>query len=291
MRLKHPVFQGPLVPNLDLCEIDTPENYRGWPEGKNLPKKLDAWRVQAGQLSKDLDYGLVSDPYGFEDSPDAEWISSGRNSKGPTSAALARHGNYFLWGFSGDPVQMTESGRRVFLNAVCYMKRFDGQRPLVSRMQSGRDSAFVYVGYLRKYAAAAGGNEWLKRVFSPKVREDSGLDADKLEKLFTENLEFVYWGKEGLAVDEDLKKLGVSNRRHVFFDAMLARMDRDPKDPIARRLLDRYVGRAEAETPAGLRGWLEANRDHLFFSDVGGYRWFVDEHAKSRTREPDKDRR
>jgi hypothetical protein len=34
-------------------------------------------------------------------------------------------------------------------------------------------------------------------------------------------------------------------------------------------------------TPAGLKAWLEENREYLFFSDVGAFRWFVDAYAKA----------
>src|SRR5262245_53006419 len=152
MRLEHPIFQGPLVPALEYVEVDTPENYGHWPDGKDLPKKLKAWKVQSGKLGFEVDYGLVSDPYGFGDSPDAEWISSGVNSKGPNSVALGRHGNLFLWGFAGDPTQMTESARRVFLNTIVYMRSFAGQAPLVKKQAQSREWALVYVDYLRQFA-------------------------------------------------------------------------------------------------------------------------------------------
>src|SRR5262245_20140999 len=107
MRLDHPIFQGV---ELDRDEVATPKSYANYPEGKDLPAKMPVWRVQRGKLAAEVDYGIVSDPYGFEDSPDAEFISSGVNSKGPGSVALGRHASLFLWGFAGDPTQMTESG-------------------------------------------------------------------------------------------------------------------------------------------------------------------------------------
>src|SRR5688572_10947681 len=163
MRLDHPIFTTPLRANLETRAIAMPEGYRSWEA--NLPATIDAWKVQDGKLGETVDYGLVSSPYGFEDTPDAEWISGGVNSKGPKSMALGRHGNWFLWGFAGDPRQMTESARQVFLNTLVWMKQFDGKAPIqassvasptggnvvVGRTPS-RDEAFVHVQHVRAWA-------------------------------------------------------------------------------------------------------------------------------------------
>ena len=47
--------------------------------------------------------------------------------------AIARHGNFFLWGFSAQPSDMTLEAQKCFLNAVCYIKKFDGQKPIVAK--------------------------------------------------------------------------------------------------------------------------------------------------------------
>ena len=51
--------------------------------------------------------------------------------------ALGRHGNYFLWGFAAPPSEMTPEGRNCFLNAVHYIKQFDGQKPVVRKTEQG----------------------------------------------------------------------------------------------------------------------------------------------------------
>src|SRR5688572_29629866 len=153
MRLDHPIFRGPLTPRIELHPIRTADyGYRGWLDGRELPETFDAWQVQVGRLPAEIDWGEVSRSYGFEDSPDCEWISSGVNSKGPTSLALGRQGNWFLWGFAGDPRQMTESAQQVFLNVVVWMDRFDGHGPLQKLESSGpkrpapREEALIDIG-------------------------------------------------------------------------------------------------------------------------------------------------
>ena len=134
----HEVFQTPLKVNLQFEDHAVPANYRHYPGGDKLGQTIKVWKVQTKKFPE-IDPGLVSDPYGFGDSPDAEVISSGLNSKGPDSVALGRHGNFFLWGFSASPTDMTPEARKCFINAVCYIKKFDGQKPLVRKKASGRE--------------------------------------------------------------------------------------------------------------------------------------------------------
>lgn len=294
MRLEHPIFQGPLRPEIVLTKHATPENYRNYPDGAGLPDELDVWQVHEGEFPKTVDVGLVSDPHGWEDSPDAEWISSGINSKGPRSTALGRQGNLFLWGFAGDPTQMTESARRVFLNTICYMKQFDGREPLVQKEERSREWAFFYPAYLRSHGDTESVRKYVERMIPAGVIREVGLDADALEAYYRANLEYLRPEPgSGFAVDEDCVALGVSNRDVALLDRMVERLRIDSADALAVRLLDRYVNGSSApkgrdgrevepglHTAAELSAWLAENRPYLFFSDVGGYRWFVDVHAK-----------
>lgn len=278
MRLDHAIFRGPLSPKLEMVDFTVPAGYRDHPAGKDLPETIKAWKVQEGALGKEIDYGLVSDPYGFEDSPDAEWISSGDNSKGPRSVALGRHGNFFLWGFGADPTQLTESGRHVFLNVLHYMKGFAGKTALVERKLSSRDWAPLYVSYVEKYKDSEDERlqGWIRKIFGEKIRAETQLESDKLEKYLAENMEFLRHDGQSFVRDDDLAALGVSGRKPAFFPAVLARLEKDAQDELALRLVERYLAPAGAPSdPGALAKWLDEKRERLFFSDVGGYRWFV----------------
>ena len=280
MRLQHPIFHAPLDPHIVLGTHATPENYRAWPGGRDLPDELPTWEVHQGAFPASVDVGLVSDPYGFEDSPDAEWISSGINSKGPSSVALGRQGNLFLWGFAGDAAQMTESARRVFLNTICYMKQFDGRTPLVGKEQSAREWGQVFSGYVAEYTGEGKQEpDWIRSLFPAPVLERCGLDAAALESYYRENLPYLRPGENGMIADEDLLALQVSNRDVRLLELLVERFASDPADPLGRRLLERYVG-ADMK-PEALNVWLQENRPYLFFSDVGGFRWFIDTRAKA----------
>lgn len=282
LKKEHPIFKGPLEPKLEFTAVDTPEEYRKHVDGKGLPAQLETWKVQAGRVSKEIDFGFVAAPWGFEDSPDAEVIASGVGCDNPRAVALARHGNFFLWGFAGDPAQMTEAGRRVFVNAVCWMKKFDGKRPLVSPIMTPREYVFHLVERLRD----ADGDEELasaKRRFPDDVREKTRTDPDKLDAYYKEHYERLCpasGDSGGFRADPDLDELGkVSNRKIDFWDAVLARLAKNDKDEVALRLAARYLP-GKPRDAAELKAWVEENRKWLFFTDVGGFRWVVDEHAK-----------
>jgi hypothetical protein len=279
MRLEHPIFKGPLVPKIDLTDIKTPSNYRDYPEGKNLPDKLKAWKVHSGEFAMDgtgVDVGLVSHP-DITEAPDGEWISGGVNSKGPNSLAIGRHGNLFLWGFYGAPDRMTESAKRVFLNSICYIKQFDGQTPLVARMPGSgpRWMLDFWPGFLRNNKDP--GEPLMKHlresVFPPEAMVDGNPTADSIEKWLNENLEYVRFDKKHFVVDEDAKSLGVSNRKIEFFDAVGARLAKDPKDALAARLLERYAPDAPRGDANALEKWVAERKASLRFTDAGGYRW------------------
>jgi hypothetical protein len=276
MRLDHPVFRGPSEPVIATHETDTPESYRRYPEGRDLPARIQVWSVQQGKLGEEVDYGLVSPPWGFEDSPDAETISSGINSKGPTSVALGRQANLFLWGFAGDPTQMTESGRKVFVNVLCYMDAFDGQRLLVRRESESRDMTLLYAGMLGSESLPDDVKRRFRQMLPKDLVRDAGDDVAKLESALRGELEYVRKSGERFEVDGDAKALGISNRSPAMLQAISERLDGDAADEVARRLLASYLPQASAWGASELRAWMAENRDRMFFSDIGGYRWFVD---------------
>jgi hypothetical protein len=135
LKLDHPVFNTPYRVKPTLEYRPTPKDYRDHYSGRNLPDSLPMWRVQQEGYSdgKGFPPGLVSTGEGFTDAGDAEIISSGVSTKTVESVALARHGNFFHWGFSADPSQMTEEARLVFVNAVHYIAKYKGQHPYSRR--------------------------------------------------------------------------------------------------------------------------------------------------------------
>jgi hypothetical protein len=135
IKTEHPIFKGPFPVKLTFETKPTPEGIFHYPSGKNVPKETPMWRVQKeGYIDgKGYRVGMVARGDGFSDSPDTEYISSGVNTKDVGAVAIGRHGNFFMWGFSGSPDYMTDEAEQVFANAVVYMKQFKGQKPIARK--------------------------------------------------------------------------------------------------------------------------------------------------------------
>jgi hypothetical protein len=281
LRLEHPIFNKPLDPKIKLEPDDWEKDFD--PRG--------TWLVQTGELGlgKGNDYGIVSDGHGFEDSPDCERISGGVNSKGPYAVAIGRQANLLQWGFYAAPDRMTESAKKVFLNAIVYMKPFDGRKPLVKKEARGRGWYAQYVAGVRKLDTIDAKyrdsyRKYLKSRFPAEVIKEHGLDADALERWRKANVEYIYSKKRyELAVDSDLQKLQLSNRKPEFLAWVVKRLSGDPKDSLALKLAGRYLGPNGKDAKTAI-AWILENRNWLFFSDQGGYRWYVDANARRAAR-------
>ena len=297
----HAVFNTPLQVNPTFEEVPTPNDYFAYAGEKGIGKTIKVWKVQT-KKHPEIDPGLVSSPFGFLDSPDTEIISSGLNSKGPDSVALGRHGNFFLWGFSASPSDMTPEARRCFVNAVCYIRRFDGQRPIVRRVGiDGRDELLWYAYFLRNVLDEGAFRRWspkairddaehyarfrksvmsgFESAFSEDLYRRFGRDPEKYIAYYKENFEYLRFNTDDLRdrkpiVDEDAKGLGLSNRKLELLDRCVSMLERDDRPSLALRLLKRYTTEdfAAAED---WRSWLERNRGRLFFTEVGGYKFMV----------------
>jgi hypothetical protein len=321
LRLKHPLFHAPLEVEPKLEDVPTPEVYPSL-SIDSLGPTMNVWKLQTRNYPQ-IDPGLVSTLYGFTDSPDAEVFAQGFSSKGPDTVTLARHASFFLWGFSAPPNEMTPAGRRLFVNAVCYIRQFDGQTPLVRNRSRSREWALRWAtiprdlsdefkqvklrqlrdryrehpewipenerGNVDAFLTRAvrdlqiAEKQGMERVLPAALRAQFGLDADKYLAYYRANFEFLHpGGGERLAVfevDEEAKAVGPSNRRVEFLERCVADLEKANQPERALRLLRRYTNE-NFETAAKWRAWLNQNRNRLFFSDVGGYKFFVGPVAK-----------
>lgn len=245
----HVVFNQPYKVRPETELIKPPSNYhrRHLPVEPNLPDQMEIWHVQ----HKSKGYGgVVSRAYGFTDSPDAEVLVLGLNTgKEYGAVGIGRHGNFLQWGYSAPPSQMTDSGQKLFINCICYIAKFEGKLPLVRRR-----------GYPREHA----------------LREGILLNRmdDKELQYYVKNFELIYRDSNFL-IDKKLQELGItSNRKIATLETLIELLDDQEKSKTAEIALKRYTGMT-FETPKQWRQWLEQNRDRIFFSDFGGYKFFV----------------
>ena len=89
-----------------------------------------------------------------------------------------------------------------------------------------------------------------------------------------------------LMTDEDARAFGVPPASPEFLEKAIASLAQSgPHTDLGRRLLERYVPEGpdpQSDAEPWRRWWLE-NKPYLFFSDTGGYRWYVDRLAKARS--------
>jgi hypothetical protein len=229
--------------------------------------------------------GWCSYSEAFADFPEVEIFCGGINSKTPSAAALWRQGNLLHFGFEQSPGEMNETGQKLLLNSIAYISRFSEDRPIaitpsvfagpaprlrlsVERLIENPDRD---LGDLRYYATReltnmltqkdrAAGKEWLNEMRGFLIADEAGY----------------------VTVDEEAHAFGVAPNTLPFFEAAAAALKGETRERAAR-LLARYAPEGPINgTAEEWAGWFSSNRDNLFFSDAGGYRWYLDPLAKKR---------
>ena len=266
---QHEVFRTPFKVQPTLEKWPTPDRQRDYPGGENLPDQLTVWRVQ----NSGKDFGsVVAMGYGFGDSPDAEILTVGYAApKPPGSAGVSRQGNFLQWGFSSPPAQMTDAGKAFFLNCIVYIHKFDGKMPLIHVQASDRTYAVYLIGLIdRRNPQFA-----IRMVGSDLAKQYAG-QSKELAALYLQHIELVYSDGQGqFIIDKQLQDLGIaSNRKVETLDQLVNLLGQKEHAAAALEALQRYTG-LSLNTPQQWQQWLAANRQRLFFSDVGGYKFFV----------------
>lgn len=267
---EHEVFNKPFKVNVKVEEWDAPGNYkrRRLVNEPEIPDKIKVWKVQETGKSSG---SVVARRYGFTDSPDAEIIAAGFNSgKEYGAVGIGRHGNFLQWGFSMAPSKMTEPGKRLFVNCIVYIRRFDGKKPLVHRQAGHRDNALRLGALITQIKDKS----FFERTFSKDLMNKYKDDPDGLVEYYNDNYELIYRDKAFL-IDEELESLGInSNRRIETLEKLIEYLSDKDKKTTAGKLLGRYTEET-LQTPEQWKKWLDVNRDRIYFSDVGGYKFRV----------------
>lgn len=260
LKTNHPIFKGPFPVELTFETKPTPEGIFHYPSGKHVPKEIPMWRVQKEGYIEGKGYrvGMVSRGDGFFDSPDAEYISSGVNTKDVGAVAIGRHGNFFMWGFSGSPDYMTDEAKQVFANAVVYMKQFKGQKP-IARKYNDRIATKDYI------------DDMIER-----------LDKDSFEytRLYYEDM-----NKQMAQTVETLKKKKEKGEQLTEMDEMIIKAQSKPMpipnweqyvQQVSREFFKpEYVDNVEA-----LKQFLSDNRKYMYSEPDAFYSLQIDEDLK-----------
>ncbi len=267
--LQHEVYHQPFKVDPEFINQQTPHNYHDRHLGTyKLPDQMKVWKVQNSERGN-----VVSRSYGFEDSPDAEVIALGFNrGKEYGAVGISRHAHILQWGYFDPPSQMTEAGQRLFLNCICYIHRFDGIKPLIRRNSSHRLNAIRLALLINRITD----KNFFSSSFGSELMEKYEGDPKGLANYYRENLEWIYRDRT-YQVDADLKELGLQSNRTVETLGKLIELLDDPaRSETASRLLERYTDQYRiSNSVEQWRTWFAENKERIFFSDVGGYKFFV----------------
>ena len=232
---------------------------------------MKVWRVQNSPTGS-----VVSDGLGFDDSPDAEVIALGFNRKQEYGAVgIGRHGNVLQWGYGDPPSQMTEAGRKLFLNCLHYIRRFDGRAPLVRVKAVHRLNSLRVAPVADQMRERAEKDPKLIPLVPLDVLKKYAGNPDGLVTYYRDHMEYIYPDKGQLVVDGELQALGLpSNRQPATLERLIAMLDDESHAATVRKLLARYT-----EEPLGTRPqwqqWFDRNKNRIYFTDVGGYKFEV----------------
>lgn len=326
---KHEIFSRPNKVKLTMVTKPTPGSFFNGFQGVKTPKEMPMWNVVKSSSSDAGKYiiGMVSHGEGFNDSPDAESISGGVCLKNAEAVALGRQGNYFMWGFSASPDHMTDEAKDVFVNTVCYIKKFDRMPAIVKKVQietrEGMDEKIYRIDKKLYEAAivsrkegnarmlklqqqlqarkAAGedigrGNEmflkmpvsndmerfedYLKNHAGKELFDKFGTKTSLYHKYYRDNYEYFYpSGVYSLQLDQDAQKLRLSNRKVAILEKCVQLLEKNEETALALRVLERYTAE-KFTTAAAWRKWLDQNRENLFYTESGGFKFMVNTFGK-----------
>jgi hypothetical protein len=281
----HALFHSPLPIDVKkTIAVDTPDVWKGVvhaPKVEVLPLARDAKGLHAP--------GWCTYTYEHEGAPELEVLCGGLNHKTPKAGAVWRQGNLLHFGFDLSPAEMNEAGRSLLINSVAYISRFTEDRPIVrtpcvfvqGKRLFDRDRIGRILSEPRADLAAL---EYIvaKRDFEKSLKGES---REEVAGWYRQVRDYLHADEEGmLAVDEESQSFGVPPSRADFIEKAAAALKDEGRAGLVRRLLTHYAPGGPGGEASGeqWRAWWEKNQAYLFFSDTGGYRWYLDPLAKRR---------
>ena len=280
----HEIFETPFaVATTDTTEIPTPPYFSD---------DLDEQVVSVLPLTNDDNIkhqdGWCTYTYAIHGCPELEVFCGGVNDKTPRAGAVWRQGHLLHFGFEPPPSAFNENGKAMLTNCIAYISRFTEDRPIIktpSPFQS--DIRYFDRGVLTRIAEK--GEESFSRLRYYTTEQTyadlRNVDVASLMKWIEKNSPYLYPGKAGkLRIDEEAITFGAAPASFQFLATAIQRLDQEDELQLAVKLLDRYVpdGPADRSNSESWRQWHAANKEYLFFSESGGYRWYIDPLAKKR---------
>jgi len=210
---------------------------------------------------------------------DAEVIATGDNAKGGYRSAIIRHGRYVLWGFEGSVSDMTDDGKRLFINTVFYTSRCSDLPVLEKRNNGTRDELFGGLEYAKR---VPGYLNTIKDLYLPEGIEK--YRHKDIEDWLIKNRPYlrVDDGRRYL-VDEFAKSLKIPNHKKEFLEKCIDNLKVRADIQQSVDALIRYTGIKDfGDSFEQWQNWYDTNKDFLYFSDCEGFVFKIDQQAKEK---------
>jgi hypothetical protein len=229
--------------------------------------------------------GWSSHYYEFAELPDVEVFSGGINEQTPRSAAFWRQGNLLHFGFEQSPTELNATGRALLINAVAYISHFTDDRPIdLTLSVFGQDRIAVSRKRVKNYFTNY--PRELTNVFSAgTLAAFDWHNATNAAAWFESERAWIHPNAQNfLEVDTEAKALNVLFDSPEFFPKAIAALRGEKTKSAAASVLARYApeGPGAGADAVTWNKWWQDNSPYLFYSELGGYRWYVDPLAKQR---------
>ena len=284
----HAIFNAPMPVDIQATtNIPTPEQFVHELKTNDtiavlpLVDGIRSWHT----VINDYHRGWSSHYYEFADLPDVEVFSGGINEQTPRSAAFWRQGNLLHFGFEQSPKELNATGRALLVNAVAYISHFTEDRPIdITLSVFGPDRVAVSRQRAKGYFA-----RWPREVTNVMAAATLATfdwhNTNSAQAWFESERAWIHPNAENfLEVDAEAKSLNVVFDAPEFFPQAIAAL-RDEKTKVpAANVLARYApeGPGAGAGAEAWEQWWHDNSAYLFYSELGGYRWYVDPLAKKR---------
>jgi hypothetical protein len=280
----HRMFRSPVAIDLKrLFAIETPEDFR---------EEISTAKIEVLPLARDQadskQPGWCTYVYEFNEAPELEVLSGGVNHKTPKAGAVWRQGNLLHFGFSPSPKQMSDAGQAMLVDSICYIARFTEDRPIVHTpcvfVQGKR---FVDRNVLKRIIDNPKRELNTMHYYLDKKTAEELADKDRpsVAAWFSRVRDYLHADDEGkLVVDAEAQQFGVSPAGVSFLEKAIKALAEPEQAKLACRLLSHYApdGPGVDATAEQWQAWVRDNGPYMFFSDAGGFRWYIDLLAKRR---------
>lgn len=157
-----------------------------------------------------------------------------------------------------------------------YFARFDELEKL---KKEGKKLSKIQEKFLSKKEPVPTFEKWMKDNVGEEAFKVSGADINAYNKYIEDNREYFICirgvdFRHSLTIDQDVKQLGVSNRKIEVLEKAVSLLSKGEQTELAKRILVRYTNEDFASAKEWTN-WLKKNKSKLFFTEAGGYKWLV----------------